>query len=183
MECDVCKEIKDVFKCDGCNQSICKSCGKLTSSEVKVLQLNNRVLRFYCSKCKKNETYSLFHKIIECKDQLIENKERSIADKDAIIGTKEELCRMLKKEIEDLQSARKYENNRIGYNEAVKKSTPEVLVVKPKKTQESSKTRQIIEEKVDPSSLGVGVARVKYVRDGGVAISCNKQEDVRNISG
>ncbi|KAJ8979706.1 hypothetical protein NQ317_000991 [Molorchus minor] len=130
MECDVCKENKEVFKCDGCGGTLCKTCGRLTSSEVKVLQLSNRVMRFYISKCRKTETFSLFRKIIE-----------------------------------------------------IVKKTSEVLVVKPKQTsQESSKTKQVIEEKINPSSLGVGVSRIKYVKEGGVAISYNRQQDVENIS-
>lgn len=52
MECSICRESKEVFKCDECGILVCKLCGKLTSSEVKVLQLASRVMRFHCDECK-----------------------------------------------------------------------------------------------------------------------------------
>lgn len=62
MECGECKENKEVYECDGCKTTICKQCGKLTSTEVKVLQLSSkRVLKFFCTKCKNNETFGLLH--------------------------------------------------------------------------------------------------------------------------
>lgn len=68
-----------------------------------------------------------------------------------------------------------------GYSDAVRRNQ-EVIVVKPKNiSQVSSKTRQVVEEKINPSSLGVGVSRVKYVRSGGVAIKCSGAQDVKNL--
>lgn len=51
MECKICGELKEVFKCDGC-----KGCSRFTSTEVKVLQLSSRVMSFFCPTCKDDDS-------------------------------------------------------------------------------------------------------------------------------
>ncbi|CAH2001235.1 unnamed protein product [Acanthoscelides obtectus] len=63
------------------------------------------------------------------------------------------------------------------YSDVLKKRCEEVIVIKPKdKTQDSSKTKKAVEEKINPAEIGVGVSRVKYVKEGGIAISCTKKK-------
>lgn len=183
MKCTVCKEQKEVFKCDACQSTVCKTCMSLTSSEVKVLQLTSRVMKLYCAQCSKVETYLLLQEIIKAKEQLIEDKVEIIHNKDEILALKEEMIDRLKIEVEELKSRLSMGGCGTRYSEAVKKSRTEVVVVKPKKSnQESSTTKQIVEEKINPSTLGVGIARVKYVKEGGLAISCSGKKDIQSVS-
>lgn len=182
MRCNVCKKTGEVFKCDACEESVCKACMSLTSCETRVLELKTRVLKFYCKQCSRLQTCSLLQEIIKAKEQLVESKNEIIEDKNEIIATKDEIISMLKSEIEILKSKIPSGNYRAGYSEAIKRKKTEVLVVKPKKTeQESSVTKQVVEEKIDPSTLGVGIARIKYVKEGGLAISCRGERDVQSV--
>lgn len=168
MNCDKCKQIKvknkDIFSCDGCSRCICKECGNLTASEVKVLQLmSGRVMKFYCPKCISGESLSLFQQMLD--------------DKEVIIEDKTKIINLLEAEIDKLKSNIEMEEH--SYSRAVKKQKHEVILVKPKDcSQTSENTKKIIEEKINPCDLGVGVSRVKFVREGGVAIKCN--ENIKN---
>lgn len=162
MECDFCHEIKpkEIYACDECQKKVCKNCGKLTSSEVKVLQLSSRVMKFSCQKCVDFDTYELLKNTIEDKQNLIESKD--------------EIIQLLKKKLEELNQFACGES----YSQVVKKSTmkEKVLLVKPKdKKQLSEETRKQLEARIEPTKLGVAISAVKYVRDGGVAISYNNE--------
>lgn len=171
MICDLCKQIKvknkDIFSCDGCGKSVCKECGTLTASEIKVLQLSTRVMKFHCPNCINGDTVNLYH-------QLLRTKEAAIEDKNSIIS-------LLKQEIMELNERLKIDKQNIvrcDYSNAVKKQKEEVIIVKPiDVNQNSEKTKLNIEEKVNPCDLGVGVTRVKFIRDGGVAIKYSKNEN------
>lgn len=175
MECDICKERKikdrDVFKCDGCKLPICKSCGKLSASEIKVLQLSSRVMKFNCPKCVlEEETRELLREII--------------VDKDVIIEDKKEIIRLLNAEIENLKGGKIQQGAVLtGFSHAVKMNREEVLLVKPKNTQTSAITRQKIEEKICPSSLGIAVSKVKFAREGGVVVGCTDRKDIEKLCG
>lgn len=78
MECDVCKSTgtKDnIFPCDGCKKKCCKNCSKLTATELKVIQLKERVMKFLCDSSR--HTTCLLN-TIEDKNQLIKGKEEII---------------------------------------------------------------------------------------------------------
>lgn len=184
MKCGICKESKDAFKCDTCEIVGCKACMSLSASEVKVLQLNSRVLRFYCINCNKVQTCSLLQEIIKTKEELMESKNKLIEDKEEIISAKEEIINLLRAEIAELKKLKiPIDSCKVGYSEAVKRSKTEVLIVKPKKTnQESAVTKQVIEERISPSTLGVGISKMKFTREGGVAIGCRGDKDVQSVS-
>lgn len=163
MECDFCHEIKtkEIFACDECHKKVCKGCGKLTSSEVKVLQLSSRVMKFLCQSCLDFDTYVLLKNTIEDKQNLIESKD--------------EIINLLKKKLEELSQPRCGES----YSQVVKNSTmkEKVLLVRPKdKNQPSEETRKQLEARIEPTNLGLTISAVKYVRDGGVAISYNNED-------
>lgn len=179
MECDVCETNKELFKCDGCSASVCKSCGKLTSSETKVLQLNNRVMKFFCQKCRKAETFMLFNQLLDCKNKIIE-------DKEVIIAAKDDLIKQLKIQLEysksNNQCSEKINLPNLSYSQVVKKRNEEVLIVKPKdSTQTSMMTKQKLVSNVSPGTLGVGVSRVRHLRAGGVAVSCSNHENIKTV--
>lgn len=72
----------------------------------------------------------------------------------------------------------------LPYSQIVKSKTDAVVLVKPRKDTEASSltTRQTVQEKINPGSLGVGISKIKNVRSGGVAICCNNEESLKNIS-
>lgn len=186
MECEVCKQHRTaVFKCDICKLQSCKSCGQLTSSEVKVLELTSRVLKFYCVKCREHEPASMFQLLVQCKDELIDTKEAVISTKDCLIESLKEQIVQLKGELGGSAGGnQRVEQDRLKYNEVVagRKKSSEVLVVKPKRVQESIVTRTQIEEKIDPGAIKAGVSKMKFLRDGAVAISCERKEDLVSVS-
>ncbi|KAG5897578.1 hypothetical protein JTB14_007289 [Gonioctena quinquepunctata] len=172
MACFICKDVKtkDVFSCDGCNNCICKGCGGLTASEVKVLQLvSGRTLKFYCPKCIKGDSFDLYKELVTCKEQIIEDKN--------------EIIKLLKKDIEDVIVKDPMSGAKMGYNEVLKSNKKEeVILIKPKNTEQTSiLTRRKLEEAVNPCTLGATVSKVKNVRQGGVAIKCSNQEEIKTI--
>lgn len=88
MECNACKASSDeqsLFVCDGCKTLLCKACANFTASEVKVMQLKERIMKFYCNNCLQSNTIKLLHSIIndkttiiECKNKIIEVLEENI---------------------------------------------------------------------------------------------------------
>lgn len=185
-KCDACGvKDRDVFKCDGCGGSRCKTCGLLTSSEVKVLQLSSRVMRFYCKDCDKKDIIRILNDLVKAREELSRGKDEIIKSKEVIVADKEEIICMLRSENELVknQSERPQQMKTLSYSEMLKRKPTEILIVKPKNaTQSSADTRKIMEEKINPSALGVGVNQVKYVREGGVAIKCSRTEDIENMS-
>lgn len=58
------------------------------------------------------------------------------------------------------------------YNEVIGRKQNEGLILKLKRVHESN----IIEEKIDPGKLQAGVSHMKFLIDGGIAISCEKTD-------
>lgn len=166
MECDVCKNSKEViYKCDACRKLLCKLCARLTSSEIKCLQLKERVMLFYCDQCRKMETYQLLSS--------------TIMDKDNLIASKNKIIELLEKELAEL---RKVEPNIPGpctYASVVKnppavnKTILPCLIIKPNKHQECSKTKNDIEKNINPSRISVGINSIKSGKNGSILIQCN----------
>lgn len=81
--CSGCKKDIETFACDSCSRLLCRSCGGLTASEVKCLQLvGKRKLIFYCEDCENGlkQVPVLIKKITEIQAQindLIESKQRT----------------------------------------------------------------------------------------------------------
>ncbi|KAJ8936096.1 hypothetical protein NQ318_004943 [Aromia moschata] len=118
-----------------------------------------RVMKFYCTRCNNSDIRSMFQEVIQVKEEICESKNKIIENKDQIIANKEELINLLRKEIEKLKESTSQENIKISYHDA-----------------------KVIEDKINPTILGVGVNKIKYVKEGGVAISCSKEQYIQNIS-
>lgn len=154
--------VEDYYQCDVCTKKIHIECSKLSSSEVRCMPLQKRLLIFSCDNCK--EVIKGIPKLLllmeDVKKQLeyVKNQNSQITPPLPTMSTKK-------------------------YSEVVRKTQEEVIVVIPKdKKQDSTTTKKDIEEQIDPSTIGAQVSRVKYIRDGGVAISCTKREDINKIS-
>lgn len=160
MECEFCKNKKSVCKCDGCKRRICKQCSNLTASELKVFELKERTMLFYCNDCLSGNSFKLFLTIIENKDKLIEAKEKIIE------------C--LEKNIEEQHEYKKPQTS-LSYSQVAQKNKEVVIMVKPKDNkQQSNTTKEVIQEKINPQTVGTSISRVKYVKNGGVALFCDE---------
>lgn len=115
------------------------------------------------------ETFSLYQALIQEKCNVIESKNKIIE--------------LLERDITELKGKMAIKEIREPlYSEVMKRRKDEVLVIKPKnETQKSITTSQTVQEKIDPSSLGVSVSKLKYVRNGGVAISYNSEKTIENV--
>lgn len=60
-------------------------------------------------------------------------------------------------------------------------ATGEVLVIKPKRKQESSITKEALMKSCNPATLEVGITQVKNIKEGGILIKCNSKEEVEKI--
>ena len=98
-----------------------------------------------------------------------------------IKGLNYEESAKLEKEIQELQNTVKeakvvksiQEKGKVkSYSQAAKQG---VILVRPKDGRQTSSTTKLVETKVDPGEMGLGVSKIKYVNKGGVAIKCNKE--------
>lgn len=151
----------DYYLCDICSSKIHPTCAQLSSSEVRCMPIQKRTLIYACNGCKDvlKKIPSFINLMEEVGKQLSTVAEMNKAQMSLTLPPMK--CAEVAK----------------------KKKVEEVVVIKPKdKTQDSSKTKKVIEEKINPIALGAEVSRIKYVREGGVAISCTNKEDLKNIS-
>lgn len=150
---------EDYYKCDVCTQKIHLECAGLSSSETRCMPLQRRTLVFCCDDCKTviKKIPSLVILMEEVKQQLLKLEHQPVQVSVPHIPK---------------------------YNEVVRGKRPEeVVVIKPlDKQQDSLTTKRAVEAQINPSTIGAEVSRVKFIRDGGIAISCEKAEDIISIS-
>lgn len=180
MECDVCRECKDetkeIYSCDRCKEGLCKACGGLTSSEIKVLQLRERVMLFHCEQCRNVDTFKLL--------------QNTINDKASIITSKEEIINLLKEKIKELESTK---NNltpipTISYSGMVKKSSNgnknvvinnvPSLIIKPKRQQTLEKTEKDLKNKINPAAIKISIKSTRSTTNGNIIIKCPNRDDI-----
>lgn len=202
MQCETCKKAEDIYNCDGCGKGLCKKCGNITSSEIKVLQLkNNRVMKFYCTECLKFESLNLLQKIVDEKTVVINNKDKIIEllEKD-ICQLKRELDELklrknqvnietldIKEEIKELKcmmiksSGNKTQNiqQRPSYSQVL--ASKDVMLIQPKQMQDNETTKKVLQSKVEPKEIEVGISNIRNLKNGGVAIACNSKEEVNKL--
>lgn len=161
--CQGCKKQKFCFDCDGCHKKICKQCENLTSTEIKCLELKERTMIFYCGERREGHSIKLFKDILKEKNKIIESKNNIIE--------------MLEREMEKYRNGEKTNM----YSQVVKKSKEAILTVKPRDTnQQSRKTKDDVQDKINPTLMGTTISKLKYTKNGGVAISC-EEKSVENM--
>lgn len=178
MECDGCKaaitkEIP-VVNCDGCNNRYCKTCAKLAVAEIKVLSLKDRKLKFYCSSCQQYHTINLLQNIINSKDSLIEAKQRIIdlLEKELIEKQAEQGENIKTASKSTYASVVKSELPRDNYH---KKNIPQLILSPKDEKQTCIKTKQDLQNSVNPSKIQVGIENIRNGRNGGIIIKCNSR--------
>lgn len=182
MICVICKDTKtkETFNCDGCKKPICKQCGNLSSSEIKVLELQRgRVMKFHCPKCRNFETFTLFQELLDSKNSTIESKD--------------EIIRLLKEQIHELNSKINVTNIEVqeksyaymASKQAASKTNTIVnvpnLIIRPKNGQSVTKTKADIQNKLSPSDLNIGINNIRTTKNGSLVIKCPSRRDIDEL--
>lgn len=68
-----------------------------------------------------------------------------------------------------------------SYSEAVKEKKESILIVKPKKEQESETTRKIVKEKVNIKDLAVGITKLRKGGKGSVILGCESEREIKQL--
>jgi TolA-binding protein len=66
--CSLCEVNARCFPCDACKKSFCKECADLTETEVRAIELKNRIMRFFCKNC--DDAIALVPKLSDMISQL-----------------------------------------------------------------------------------------------------------------
>lgn len=178
MDCNIYEDrSKENIKCDSCEKCFCKRCGNLTASEVKVLQLKERVMQFYCPSCQRSDRIVLMETIIENKNDLLK--------------TKEDLIALLKEKVKNLENKMKdLEDNAVSYSAAFKttpvtaarpaSNMPDILI-KPKNNETNiNEMKRNIQSKLNPAELNIGINNIRTTKSG-IIIKCPTANDLNNL--
>lgn len=181
MECTKCNQNKEPnYKCDTCMRLMCKICAKLTSSEIKCLQLKERVMKFTCEICED------FKPLLLMKRMLVDNKEL-IATKDRLISELEKKILRIESELvkraERNEVMKESDSSNVSYADKAKQGVSEnTLIIKAKNGEDNAeKIQQQIKESIRPEELHIGVANVRTMRSGKVAIEGMSKSDTKKL--
>ncbi|XP_071652277.1 uncharacterized protein [Temnothorax longispinosus] len=95
----------------------------------------------------------------------------------------------IKLEFEELRRSMQVENKgppedalKRSYCEAVRSKEKEsVIIVKPKKQQESEATKKLVMDSVDIKNLGVGITRLRKGNNGTVIVGCDNEGELKKL--
>lgn len=197
-KCGVKSTLKDpknpVFPCDSCRRYFCGDCSKLNPSEIKCMPIQRRTLIFHCLECREGHLSKLFEKkILEEIRKTYETFEKELSKKffeelekvqEAIEKrfekNQEETVHQLTTEIKSLHNDTKAN---ISYSSVtqIKPKVNEVLVVKPKKKQDSKTTKIDLKQKIDPKEMAIAVENIKETKGGAVIINCGNNSTKEKI--
>lgn len=189
LECARCK-IKNtpkdpknpIFPCDICRTKICGDCSDLSSSELKCIVLQRRILKYHCESCRKWNINDFFENTIKDKEEIIENK-------NAIIQILQERIKEMEEKQKQLQmvETRMFPNN-ISYSEITKKNTIEKIntipnnipkiIIRPKNVQTSIDTKKDINKSINPAELKISIENIRTTNNGGMFIKCQSKQQV-----
>lgn len=158
--CVKCEEIceGEYYKCDSCLKRIHKKCSNITPSEAKCMPLQKRMLLLICEECK-----SL------------------IARMPFIVGMLEEI----QKDVKALKTVRPKES----YAAAVLSETDRrnnntcfpTILIKPKTNQNPQKSKNEIQNSIDPSTLKMGIRNIKETKQGNIVVKCDTEQDLKHF--
>lgn len=186
--------------CDDCEKFYCVKCSELTTTEVRAVMLKRRIVIYNCKECireakeQKNEDLRTVFtsKIEECM-KLIRDQQQELMEIRREISSedKKEVLASQRKLIEELSGKNKHHEDEIkilknkhkkSYSQVLGGQVETVVLVKPvQKGQQCAETKKTIENKLKPGELRIGVSRLKYVKDGGIAISCVNEESIDEV--
>lgn len=154
-----------IIECSGyCQEYFHINCVNITKNQLEMIE-ENESIKWFCDKCQVKIQFT-----------------NDIAEEIKAIksGFHAEMCELKKTILERTQDI-----NPSHVSGNVKQKTyaqvTEAIVIKPKITQECTKTKEDIRESLDPTLLEIGISQVKDSKDGSIIISCNNKEDVEKI--
>lgn len=162
-KCVKCKQIcsEDYFKCDSCLNRIHRKCANLTPSEVKCMPLQKRVLLLICEECKM---------YIARMPHMIKLMEEMKRDIDAIRND-------MRAPLPEKTYANVLQN---GPNLKGKfKSSLPTIVIKPKVTQNTQKSKREIQNSINPANLNLGIKNLRETKQGSIVITCGTEQDMK----
>lgn len=168
--CGKCREdFKEdkIIGCEGkCNQWFHIKCVKVKDKQFAVLK-EFKGVKWYCEQC--YVECEVINKVLTFLDSKLNTVMQGFNNEVASI-------KEMVKEIMDVKQQTWAQKVNI-----TKKVNPQVVVIKPKDIQESSKTFSEVQKKVRPPELQVGITSVRNIRDGGIIVGCSKEEDARKV--
>lgn len=152
-------ENEDSLKCSGmCSNLFHPKCLNLSSRQLDVIE-NCSGLKWFCDGC------ISYTDIISKLTHDIEN-----------------LKLYFQAELNDLKNIIKVNSDK--KNDTISKAksfaevvSEEVVIIKPKSSQENKKTKEAIQKTLKPASLEVGITQLKNIKEGGVVIKCKNKEE------
>lgn len=139
------------------------------------MPLQKRLLKFQCSKCRNYEFVDLL--------------KNTIADKDDIISSKNEVIALLQEKLKKYEAGNK--STGVSYAGAVMsqhqrsegevQNSPEVIV-KPKVEQNADRTREDVSRGVNPVALKIGVKNVRAAKNGVLVLKCPTKDDTERLA-
>lgn len=153
-----------IIDCDGfCKKSFHVDCVNITKNSLEDIERNNNI-KWFCNNCLETFEFA-FNISLE-----IQTMKKSF-----------------QKEIEDLKNevSGKYQETSKTYLKDAKVKTyaqvTEAVVIKPKTSQDCTKTKEAVRKNLDPTLLEVGISQVRNSKEGSIVIRCNTKEDVEKI--
>lgn len=153
--CFKCSDLikSDHIKCSGlCGKYFHSECIQV-ESKVKEVLLSTKNLKWFCDYCLNH-----FDKLMETKQELVE----------------------IKKLITQKRETPKNEDQLVKKKTYAEKAG-EVVVIKPKSTQETQATKEAIKKVLNPSELEIGITEMKNLKEGGILIRCQSKNEVEKI--
>lgn len=167
------------FSCEGCKRLLCEKCSgeSFTATEIRVLQLKkDKQLTYFCGKCRKE-----MREKKEFESRIIEVVQESIIKFTDDI--KESIGEMVKIKLGEFMKQCAYPAETDSYASRLKKVDSHALVIRPKagNDRKGSETKEEVKRIIDPSDLGIGITKMRGVKDGGLAVCCESSDDTQRL--
>lgn len=84
--CSKCKseltseDLKSKLVCDRCQSRVCQTCSCLSSTELRCMVLNKRVLKFYCPSCERADDHLMVDKIVDSLRHIFDTELRAVKE-------------------------------------------------------------------------------------------------------
>lgn len=184
MKCSGCqKEVdKDPVACDSCKNDYCIGCSGLCQTELRVLQLKNRILAFNCCTCERNPLSTPIEECFKSMEnkltQVMEYLREELKFQDGKMDDQAVLINRLVNEVQELKSNASTKSP--SYADIVHSN--KTIVIKPKEKQESLLTKNDVKAKINPKTMAMAVENIKPGKDGAVIINCSNNNTRERIA-
>ena len=165
-ECGKCrvrlKRNENFINCSGyCKKDFHLECENISTAEYQVIK-NIANLKWFCISCA-----PYFNAMIKVNSEMYELKnsiKQELSEFKSLLNAKE-----LGEEVNT--------KNKKSYADVA----GEVVIIKPKSSQDCQKTKEVLRKAINPTALEVGIQHIKEVKEGGVVIKCKSKEEVEKI--